>query len=78
MEEMGGKCEIQRYKGLGEMNAHQLYETTMNPETRTLLQITVEDAVEADEIFSLLMGEDAELRREFIQNNATIVKDLDV
>lgn len=78
MEELGGKCDIQRYKGLGEMNAGQLYETTMDPETRTLLQITVEDAVEADEIFSILMGEQPELRREFIRDNATIVKELDV
>ncbi len=78
MEELGGKCEIQRYKGLGEMNAGQLYETTMDPETRTLLQITVEDAVEADEIFVTLMGEQPELRREFIRDNATIVKELDV
>ena len=78
VKELGGKCDIQRYKGLGEMNAKQLYETTMDPETRTLMQITVEDAVEADEIFSVLMGENPELRRDFIKDNATLVKELDV
>lgn len=76
-EEMG-KCDLQRYKGLGEMNAHQLYETTMDPHTRTLLKVTVEDAVEADEIFTVLMGEDPELRRNFIHDNATLVKELDI
>jgi DNA gyrase subunit B len=69
---------IQRYKGLGEMNAHQLWETTMNPEKRTLLQITMQDAIEADAIFSQLMGEDPQLRREFIDANATLVSELDV
>ncbi|MDR3292626.1 MAG: DNA topoisomerase (ATP-hydrolyzing) subunit B [Clostridiales bacterium] len=70
--------DIQRYKGLGEMNADQLWETTMNPACRTLLQITMDDAYEADKIFSILMGEQPELRREFIEQNATLVKELDV
>ena len=72
------KIVLQRYKGLGEMTAEQLWETTMNPEKRILLKITMEDAAQADEIFSKLMGEDPELRREFIELNATLVKDLDV
>lgn len=73
-----GRCDLQRYKGLGEMNAQQLYETTMDPNTRTLKRFTMEDAVEAEEIFTTLMGEDPELRRIFIEQNATIVKDLDI
>jgi DNA gyrase subunit B len=76
---LGNKnVEIQRYKGLGEMTSQQLWETTMSPEHRTLLQVKMEDAVEADSIFNTLMGENPELRREFIEQNATIVKDLDV
>ena len=79
LERIGNKnVEIQRYKGLGEMSSEQLWETTMSPEHRTLLQIKMEDAVEADAIFNTLMGENPELRREFIEQNATIVKDLDV
>ncbi|MGD9901487.1 MAG: DNA topoisomerase (ATP-hydrolyzing) subunit B [Spirochaetales bacterium] len=79
LEEIGKKgATIQRYKGLGEMNAEQLWETTMSPEKRTLVQITMQDAVEADAIFDTLMGENPELRREFIKNNADLIKDLDV
>ena len=79
LEEFGRKgCEIQRYKGLGEMNAEQLWSTTMDPASRTLLQVTMQDAFEADEIFTILMGERPELRREFIEQNATLVKELDI
>lgn len=78
MDQAEAGVKKQRYKGLGEMGAEELYETTMNPQTRRLLRVRLEDASKADDIFSMLMGDEVEPRREFIEDNAIFVSNLDI
>ena len=75
---VGNNVVISRFKGLGEMNPEQLWATTMNPDTRTVLRVSIENAADADRTFSILMGDDVEPRREFIEKNAKYVRNLDI
>ena len=78
LAQIGGEAEVQRYKGLGEMDAIQLWDTTMDPARRTLLQVTPTSPIEEDALFTILMGENVEPRKEFIEQNSKLVADLDI